>query len=112
MVWPRNVDLPLYVRPSSRVRYMGKDYIVRRDVQGAIYELVGRMTRKLPSMLDAIAATRNQKLVCQWGGYYAIYVRVDAEQAPMILTYLWEYERKRGIVPPKAGDRIALSDED
>lgn len=112
MQWPRNVDAPLYVRPSSRVRYYGKDYIVKRDVKGAIYALIGRMTRKLPSMKEAIDATRNQKLVCQWGGYYAVYVRVDAEQAPMILEYLWEYEKKRGVQPPKPNEQIMLSDED
>jgi hypothetical protein len=111
MQWPRNLDLPLYVRPSSRVRYMGKDYIVRRDVTGAIYSIVGRMTRKLPTMKDACDATRNQKKVCQWGGYYAVYVTVDAEQAPMILEWLWEYEKKRGVQPPKPDEGIRLSDE-
>jgi len=111
MQWPHNLDQPLYVRPWSRVRYMGKDYIVRRDVKGTIFQLVGRMTRKLPSIKDAIDATRNQKLVCQWGGYYAVYVRVDAEQAPMILQYLWEFERKRGVEPPKPGEQTLLSDE-
>ena len=111
MKWPTNVVPPLYVRPASRVRFTGKDYIVKRDIKGAIYQLVGRMTRKLPSMKDAIAATVNQKLVCQWGGYYATYIRVDAEEAPLILNYLWEMERKRGIVPPNPDDRIALADE-
>ncbi|RPH96093.1 hypothetical protein EHM69_02235 [candidate division KSB1 bacterium] len=111
MQWPRNAAAPLYVRPSSRVRYYGKDYIVKRDVKGAIYALIGRMTRKLPSMKEAIDATRNQKLVCQWGGYYAVYVRVDAEQAPMILEYLWEFEKKRGVLPPKPNEQIMLSDE-
>jgi hypothetical protein len=111
MPWPRNVDAPLYVRPASRVRYMGKDYIVRRDVTGAIYSLIGRMTRKLPTMKDAITATINQKLVCQWGGYYAIYVRVDAEEAPMILDFLWAFEMKRGLMPPKPDTAIKLSDE-
>jgi hypothetical protein len=111
MQWPKNVKLPLYVRPWSRVRYMGKDYIVQRDVQGRIVHLVGRMTRKLPSIKDAIDSARNQKLICQWGGYYSVYVRVDAEQAPMILQYLWDFERKRGVEPPKDGDQIMLSDE-
>lgn len=111
MQWPRNLDPPLYVRANSRVRYFGKDYIVKRDVKGAIYELVGRMTRRLPSLKDAIDATRNQKLVCQWGGYYAVYVRVDAEEQPLILQYLWEHEKKRGIQPPKPGETILLSDE-
>ena len=111
MKWPGNVDRPLYVRPSSRVRYAGKDYIVKRDVKGAIYQLIGRMTRKLPTMKDAIDATVNQKLVCQWGGYYATYIRVDSEEAPMILEYLWAMEIKRGIIPPSLDDRIALSDE-
>jgi hypothetical protein len=90
---------------------MGKDYIVRRDVTGAIYELVGRMTRKLPTVKDAITATINQKLVCQWGGYYAVYVRVDDEEKPMIMAWLWEFEKKRGLIPPKAGTDIRLSDE-
>jgi hypothetical protein len=111
MPWPRNVEPPLYVRPSSRVRYMGKDYIVRRDVTGAIYELIGRMTRKLPSMKEAIDASRNQKLVCQWGGYYAVYTRVDDEEKPMILDFLWAFERKRGLIPPKMEEGIRLSDE-
>ena len=111
MKWPTNINSPLYVRPASRVRYAGKDYIVKRDIKGAIYQLLGRMTRKLPSMKDAIDATVNQKLVCQWGGYFATYVRVDAEEVPLILTYLWEMERKRGIIPPNLEDRIALSDE-
>jgi hypothetical protein len=112
MQWPPNLDRPLYVRPASRVRYGGKDYIVRRDVKGAIFELVGRMTRKLPTVKDAIDATRNQKPVCQWGGYYATYIRVDPEEAPLILAWLWEYERKRGVEPPKPGEAIRLSDED
>ena len=111
MPWPKNVDQPLYVRPSSRVRYMGKDYIVKRDIKGAIYSLIGRMTRKLPSMKEAIEATRNQKLVCQWGGYYATYTRVDQEEAPMILAYLWEFERRRGVQPPDLKNAINLSDE-
>jgi len=111
MKWPNNVDSPLYVRAASRVRFAGKDYIVKRDVRGAIYHLVGRMTRKLPSMKEAIAATVSQKLVCQWGGYYAVYIRVDAEEAPLILEYLWAMERKRGIIPPSPEERIALSDE-
>jgi hypothetical protein len=111
MNWPTNLDRPLYVRPWSRVRYGGKDYIVKRDIKGAIYHLVGRMTRKLPSMKDAIDATINQKLVCQWGGYYSVYIRVDAEEAPLILEYLWAMERKRGIIPPSAEERVMLSDE-
>ena len=111
MQWPTNLDRPLYVRPASRVRFAGKDYIVKRDIKGAIYSLIGRMTRKLPSIKDAISATINQKLVCQWGGYYATYVRVDAEEQPLILSYLWEMERKRGIIPPSDKDRVMLSDE-
>jgi hypothetical protein len=111
MQWPHNVKPPLYVRPWSRVRYYGKDYIVHRDIKGAIYQLVGRMTRKLPSIKEAIDAARNQKLVCQWGGYYSIYIRVDPEEAPMILQWLWEYEKKRGVEPPDLNERIALSDE-
>lgn len=111
MQWPRSLDPPLYVRPSSRVRYQGKDYIVRRDVKGAIYELVGRMTRKLPSIKDAIDAARSQKLVCQWGGYYAVYVRVDAEEQPLILQYLWQFEKKRGVEPPNLNEGIRLSDD-
>jgi hypothetical protein len=111
MGWPVNLDSPLYVRTASRVRYLGKDYIVKRDVSGAIYSLVGRMTRKLPSMEDAIIAVRNKKLVCQWGGIYSVYVRVDAEEQPLILEYLWQEERKRGIEPPKSDDNIFLSDE-
>jgi hypothetical protein len=111
MQWPRNVKAPLYVRASSRVRYFGKDYIVRRDIKGAIYQLIGRMTRKLPSMKEAIDAARSQKLVCQWGGYYSIYIRVDMEEAPMILEWLWTYEKKRGIEPPNLNERILLSDD-
>lgn len=110
MIWPNNLPRPLYVRTSSRVRYMGKDYIVRRDVSGAICYLVGRMTRKLPSMKDAMNATINQKLVCQWGGIYAAYVRVEDEEKPMILNYLWEHEKKRGIKPPDLKN-VQLSDE-
>jgi hypothetical protein len=90
---------------------MGKDYIVKRDVTGAIFELIGRMTRKLPTMKDAMDATRNQKLVCQWGGYYAVYTRVDDEEKPMIMAFLWEFEKKRGLIPPKPGTEIRLSDE-
>ncbi len=111
MQWPQNVDRPLYVRPASRVKYGGKDYIVKRDIKGAIYSLVGRMNRKLPSMKDAIDATINQKLVCQWGGYYATYVRIDDEEKPMILNYLWEMERRRGITPPDMTNQVNLSDE-
>lgn len=111
MQWPRKLDAPYYVRPWNRVRYGGKEYIVKRDVKGRIYQLVGRMTRRLPSVKEAIDATRNQKLVCQWGGYYATYTRVDAEEVPLILQYLWAYEKKRGIEPPKPGEEILLSDE-
>jgi hypothetical protein len=111
MQWPRNLKPPLYVRPASRVRYAGKDYIVRRDVNGAIFELIGRMTRKLPDINAAIIAGRNQKLIAQWGGYYAIYVRVDDEEKPMILDFLWEFEKRRGVQPPKPGEEIRLSDE-
>jgi len=111
MLWPRNLDLPLYVRPSSRVRYNGKDYIVRRDVNGAIFELIGRMTRKLPDIKAAISAARNQKLIAQWGGYYSVYIRVDNEEKPLILAFLWEFEKRRGVNPPKPGDEIRLSDE-
>jgi len=111
MKWPTNVKSALYVRPASRMRYNGKDYIVKRDVSGAIYQLIGRMTRKLPSVKDAIDASRNQKLVCQWGGYYSVYVRVDPEEAPMILEYLWREDQKRGIEPPSFDEGIQLSDE-
>ena len=111
MQWPRNLDPPLYVRPASRVRYAGKDYIVRRDVTGAIFELIGRMTRKLPDIKAAIAAARNQKKIAQWGGYYSIYVRVDDEEKPLILDFLWEFERRRGVIPPKPDEGIRLSDE-
>jgi hypothetical protein len=76
MKWPKKLKQPMYVRTASRVRYMGKNYIVQRDISGAIYRLVGRMTRKLPSMEEAIAATENQKMVCQWGGYYSVYVQM------------------------------------
>ena len=110
MQWPNNLNRPLYIRPASRVRYLGKDYIVKRDIKGAIYQLIGRMTRKLPSMKDAMDATRNQKLVCQWGGYYSVYVRVDDEEKPMILNYLWTEEKKRGIQPPDL-KQIMLADE-
>lgn len=110
MEWPTNVKRPLYVRTSSRVRYMGKDYIVQRDVKGAVCQLIGRMTRKLPSQKDAIVATINQKLVCQWGGIFSIYVRVDDEEKPMIMGYIWEQEKKRGVQPPDLKN-IQLSDE-
>ncbi|MCL4304878.1 hypothetical protein KJZ99_03115 [bacterium] len=109
--WPKNLKQPLYVRPSSRVRYMGKNYIVKRDVTGAIYTIVGRMTRKLPSLKEAIVAATNQKLICQWGAYYSIYVQVDVEEQPLMLEYLWTEERKRGIQPPDVTQKIVLSDE-
>ena len=111
MSWPRNLKKPLYVRPSSRVRYMGKNYIVKRDVAGAIYGIVGRMTRKLPSEAEAIVAGQNQKLICTWGAYYSVYVAVDAEEQPLILEYLWEEEKKRGIQPPDIVGGVVLSDE-
>jgi len=101
----------MYVRAASRVRYLGKNYIVKRDISGAIYHLVGRMTRKLPSMEEAIAATENQKLVCQWGGYYSVYVAIDQEEAPLILEYLWMEDKKRGIEPPDTSSGPILSDE-
>lgn len=110
--WPKNLKAPLYVRPPSRVRYMGKNYIVKRDVSGAIYSVIGRMTRKLPSLAEAIAAAQNQKLVCTWGAYYSVYVAVDAEEQPMILEYLWAEEKKRGINPPNLSTGVVLSDED
>ena len=112
MKWPRNLSQPMYVRASSKVRYMGKNYIVKRDISGAIYKLVGRMTRKLPSMDAAIAATESQKLVCQWGAYYSIYVAIDQEEAPLILEYLWAEDKKRGIDPPNAEGGPVLYDED
>ena len=111
MKWPKKLPQPMYVRASSRVRYMGKNYIVKRDISGAIYQLVGRMTRKLPSMEEAIAATENQKLVCQWGAYYSVYVQIDQEEAPLILEYLWTEEIKRGIQPPDMSQDPTLSDE-
>lgn len=109
--WPKNLKQPLYVRPSSRVRYMGKNYIVKRDVTGAIYSLVGRMTRKLPSVEEAIVAATNQKLICTWGAYYSVYVSVDMDEQPLILEYLWEEEKKRGIKPPDLSGGVVLSDE-
>lgn len=109
--WPKNLKQPLYVRPSSRVRYMGKYYIVKRDVSGAIFGIVGRMTRKLPSLAEAIVAAQNQKLICTWGAYYSVYVAVEAEEQPMILSYLWEEELKRGIRPPDLTNNVTLSDE-
>ena len=111
MKWPKKLNQPIYVRASSRVRYMGKNYIVLRDVSGAIYKLVGRMTRKLPSIGEAIAATEAQKLVCQWGAYYSVYVQIDQEEAPLILEYLWAEDMKRGIAPPDLGQGPVLSDE-
>jgi hypothetical protein len=111
MKWPKKLKQPMYVRTPSRVRYMGKNYIVARDLNGAIYRLVGRMTRKLPSMEEAITATENQKLVCQWGGYYSVYVQIDQEEAPLILEYLWQEDIKRGINPPDTTKGPQLSDE-
>ncbi len=110
MQWPRNLKAPLYVRASSRVRYMGKEYIVKRDIKGAIYALLGRMTRKLPGIEQAIETARNGKLICQWGGYYSVYIRVDPEQQPLILEYLWREEKKRGIQPPDM-KAVMLADE-
>jgi hypothetical protein len=110
--WPKNLKQPMYVRPTSRVRYLGKNYIVRRDVSGAIYGIVGRMTRKLPSINDAIVAATNQKMICQWGAYYSVYVSVDIEEQPMILEFLWAEDLKRGIKPPNTSQGIVLSDED
>jgi hypothetical protein len=112
MSWPRNLKKPLYVRPASRVRYMGKNYIVKRDISGAIYSIIGRMTRKLPSEAEAIVAAQNQKLICTWGAYYSVYVAVDREEQPLILDYLWEEEKKRGIQPPDLAGGVVLSDED
>ena len=112
MQWPKHLPRPLYVRASSRVRYMGKNYIVKRDISGAIYHLIGRMTRKLPSVGEAIAATEAQKLVCQWGAYYSVYVPIDAEEQPLILEYLWAEEKKRGIEPPDIASGPKLYDED
>lgn len=111
MKWPKKLPQPMYIRASSKVRYMGKNYIVKRDISGAIYKLVGRITRKLPSMEEAIAATESQKLVCQWGGYYSAYVAIDQEEAPLILEYLWNEEKKRGIEPPDISEGPLLSDE-
>ena len=109
--WPKNLKQPLYVRPTSRVRYMGKNYIVKRDVSGAIYSIIGRMTRKLPSLAEAVVAAQNQKMICSWGAYFSVYIAVDAEEQPMILEYLWAEDKKRGINPPNLTAGIVLSDE-
>jgi hypothetical protein len=111
MLWPKNLKAPLYVRPNERVRYLGKNYIVKRDMNGAIVRLIGRMTRKLPSMQDAILATQNQKLVCQWGGYYSAYVAIDSEEQPLMVEFLWAEDKKRGIEPPKSLETAAPTDE-
>ena len=109
--WPKSLKQPLYIRPTSRVRYMGKYYIVKRDVNSAICGIVGRMTRKLPSKKEAIAAATNQKLICQWGAYYSVYVQVDAEEHPLILEYLWAEDKKRGIDPPEMTGGATVYDE-
>lgn len=109
--WPKNLKQPLYVRPSARVRYMGKNYIVKRDISGAIYSIIGRMTRKLPSLAEAISAATSQKLICTWGAYYSVYVAVDKEEQPLMLEYLWAEDVKRGIKPPDMSGGIVLSDE-
>jgi hypothetical protein len=109
--WPKHLKQPLYIRPTSRVRYMGKYYIVKRDVNSAIYGIVGRMTRKLPSKKEAIVAATNQKLICQWGAYYSVYVLVDAEEQPLILEFLWAEDKKRGIEPPDMTGGVTSYDE-
>lgn len=111
MEWPKSVKSPMYIRPTERVRYLGKNYIVKRDQNSAIVKLIGRMTRKLPSMPEAILATKNQKMVCQWGAYYSVYVYIDAEEQPMMLEFLWAEDKKRGIDPPKNFETGVQHDE-
>ncbi len=109
--WPKGVPAPLFVRPANKVRFGGKDYLVRRDVQGAIYQIVGRVQRKLPTLRDAVTAVMNKKPVAQWGSQYMLYVHVDAEDQPLILETFWQMDEKRGVVRPDLSKGVQLSED-
>jgi hypothetical protein len=110
-VWPKGVPAPLFIRPANKVRFGGKEYLVRRDVHGAIYKIIGRVQRKLHTMRDAVQTVINKKPVAQWGSQYLMYIRVDAEDQPLILEALWEADEKRGIPRPDLSKGVQLGED-
>ena len=109
--WPKGVPAPLLIRPASKVRFGGKEYLVARDVHGAIYKIIGRVQRKLHTLRDAVQAVINKKPVAQWGSQYIMFVRVDAEDQPLILEDLWTADEKRGVPRPDLSQGIQLGED-
>jgi len=108
--WPKGIRAPLLIRPANKVRFGGKDFLVRRDVHGAIYHIIGRVQRKLPTLRDAVMAVTNKKPIAQWGNQYLLYVHVDAEDQPLILETLWQMDEKRGIRRPDLSKGVQLGE--
>ncbi len=109
--WPKGVPAPLFVRPANKVRFGGKEYLVKRDIHGAIFKIVGRVQRKIHTTKDAAQAAINKKPVAQWGSQYLIYVRVDAEDQPLILESLWAEDEKRGVPKPDLSEGGTLGED-
>jgi hypothetical protein len=79
---------------------MGVEYIVKRNEFAQMVEVLGRVSRKLPSEKDVIWALEARRKVAQWGSKYFMFEPIDAEVVGDIMAVIWEADVRRGIPKP------------
>ncbi len=100
MKLPRNVPRPMFIRPNDYVTMAGTDYIIKRNEFQQMIEVIGRVSRKLPSERDIVWALKEYRPVAYWGNKYFLWERIDTEALPEIKEMIWEADKRRGIEPP------------
>jgi len=100
MKLPKNLPRPMFIRANDYVSVAGSDYIVKRNEFGQTIKVVGRVSRKLPSLKDVIWALNAHRQVAYWGSKYFMWDRIDTDIVDDVISTIWEAEKRRGIDPP------------
>ncbi|MDP8228784.1 MAG: hypothetical protein P9M15_04965 [Candidatus Electryoneaceae bacterium] len=97
---PKNLPRPMFIRPNDYVTVLGADYIIKRNEFAQMIKVIGRVSRKLPSLKDVTWALQAGRQVAYWGNKYFMWERIDKEVLPEIEEMIWEADKRRGVEPP------------
>jgi len=90
----------MFIRPNDYVSIAGVDYIIKRNEFAQMVQVLGRVTRKLPSEKDIIWALESHRKVAQWGNKFFLFEGIDNEIIEDIMNVIWEADVRRGIPKP------------